>query len=95
MRDSLEALRAAGVVVAGRAGCAGALPPAGSADDQLLSDADKHVLRAYGAYGKKKLYGNVIRCDPVDSSSMGGRPARQHIPSARSGVSPKLMSRAP
>jgi peroxiredoxin Q/BCP len=26
----------------------------------LLSDADKSVLQAYGAYGEKKLYGKVV-----------------------------------
>jgi peroxiredoxin Q/BCP len=27
---------------------------------RLLSDADKTVLQAYGAYGEKKLYGKVV-----------------------------------
>jgi peroxiredoxin Q/BCP len=26
----------------------------------LLSDADKSVMQAYGAYGEKKLYGKVV-----------------------------------
>jgi thioredoxin-dependent peroxiredoxin len=26
----------------------------------LLSDADKHVMQAYGAYGEKKMYGKVV-----------------------------------
>ncbi|HEY7044551.1 MAG TPA: thioredoxin-dependent thiol peroxidase [Nocardioidaceae bacterium] len=63
-RDSLEPLSAAGYVVLG-------LSPDGPeklaefrAHDKLtfplLSDPDASVLRAYGAYGEKKLYGKTV-----------------------------------
>jgi len=63
-RDSLDALNAAGVTVLGlspdkpeklakfRARDALTFP--------LLSDPDKRVLTAYGAYGEKKLYGKTV-----------------------------------
>ena len=63
-RDNLPALKAAGVEVVG-------LSPdtpdklAQFRDKEmltfpLLSDPDKSVLRAYGAYGKKQLYGRTV-----------------------------------
>jgi peroxiredoxin Q/BCP len=63
-RDSLSALAAAGITVVG-------LSPDTPAklakfrDKEnltfpLLSDPDKSVLRAYGAYGQKQLYGKTV-----------------------------------
>lgn len=63
-QDHLEALDAAGVAVLG-------VSPDGppklakfrdrdSLTFPLLSDPDTKVLRAYGAYGEKKLYGKTI-----------------------------------
>ena len=63
-RDSLSALKAAGLEVVG-------LSPDTPAklakfrDKEhltfpLLSDPDKSVLRAYGAYGQKQLYGRTV-----------------------------------
>jgi thioredoxin-dependent peroxiredoxin len=63
-RDSLDSLNAAGITVLGlspdkpeklakfRARDALTFP--------LLSDPDKSVLEAYGAYGEKKLYGKTV-----------------------------------
>jgi thioredoxin-dependent peroxiredoxin len=62
--DSLDALQAAGVSVVGispdrpeklaefRANDALTIP--------LLSDADRSVMQAYGAYGEKKMYGKTV-----------------------------------
>ena len=62
--DSLDALQAAGLVVAGISPDEPAALARFRERDgltiTLLSDPDKQVLRAYGAYGKKKLYGNVV-----------------------------------
>jgi peroxiredoxin Q/BCP len=62
--DSLDALQAAGFVVAGISpDDAAALARFRERDRltiALLSDPAKRVLRAYGAYGKKKLYGSVV-----------------------------------
>ncbi|ACY99390.1 MULTISPECIES: thioredoxin-dependent thiol peroxidase [Thermomonospora] len=63
-RDSLPELEAAGVAVVGISPD----PPAKLAKFRerdgltfpLLSDPDAKVLRAYGAYGEKKLYGRVV-----------------------------------
>jgi peroxiredoxin Q/BCP len=63
-RDSLDALRAAGVGVVGLSPD----PPATLAQFRdrdrltfpLLSDPDKSVLRAYGAFGEKKMYGRTV-----------------------------------
>lgn len=33
----------------------------------LLSDPDLTVHKLYGAYGEKKLYGKIRRCDPFDA----------------------------
>jgi peroxiredoxin Q/BCP len=62
--DSLDALQAAGFVVAGISPDDPAALARFRERDRLtialLSDPTKQVLRAYGAYGKKKLYGSVI-----------------------------------
>jgi peroxiredoxin Q/BCP len=62
--DSLSSLRGAGYDVLGISPD----PPAKLAKFRekdgltitLLSDADKEVMRAYGAYGEKKLYGKLV-----------------------------------
>jgi peroxiredoxin Q/BCP len=64
-RDSLASLQGAGYTVLGLSPD----PPAALArfrDEQsltypLLSDPDTSVLRAYGAYGDKTLYGKVVQ----------------------------------
>jgi thioredoxin-dependent peroxiredoxin len=63
-RDNLQALEAAGVAVLG---ISPDEPPKlakfrdrDSLTFPLLSDPDAKVLRAYGAYGEKKLYGKTI-----------------------------------
>ncbi|PZS29965.1 MAG: thioredoxin-dependent thiol peroxidase [Pseudonocardiales bacterium] len=69
-RDSLDALHAAGIDVLGISPDAPATLATFRDRDgltfPLLSDPDKSVLTAYGAYGEKKLYGRtvtgVIRC---------------------------------
>ena len=63
-RDSLSALSAAGVQVVGLSPDAPA-KLAKFRDKEhltfpLLSDPDKSVLRAYGAYGEKQLYGRTV-----------------------------------
>jgi thioredoxin-dependent peroxiredoxin len=63
-RDSLSSLQAAGYEVVGLSPD----PPAKLARFRdaegltfpLLSDPDKQVLTAYGAYGEKKLYGKTV-----------------------------------
>jgi peroxiredoxin Q/BCP len=64
-RDSLDALHAAGVEVVGISPD----PPARLAKFRerdritfpLLSDPDRTVLEAYGAYGEKSLYGKLVQ----------------------------------
>jgi peroxiredoxin Q/BCP len=62
-RDSLSSLAAAGVAVLGIS--PDPVPKLVKFRDKegltfpLLSDADRTVLEAYGAYGEKKLYGKV------------------------------------
>ncbi len=63
-RDSLSALKAAGLEVVGLSPDAPA-KLAKFRDKEhltfpLLSDPDKSVLRAYGAYGQKQLYGRTV-----------------------------------
>jgi peroxiredoxin Q/BCP len=62
--DSLSSLQAAGYDVLGISPDAPAKLAKFRAKDgltiTLLSDADKSVMRAYGAYGEKKLYGKVV-----------------------------------
>ena len=99
--DSLSSLKAAGYEVVGISPD----PPAKLAKFRerdgltitLLSDADKSVLQAYGAYGEKKLYGKVVEgVHPVDVRGrrggqgraravqrQGHRPRRQAPPGPR------------
>lgn len=63
-RDSLASIQAAGYAVLGISpDPVEALAEFRERDDltfPLLSDPDKAVLTAYGAYGEKKLYGKVV-----------------------------------
>jgi len=62
--DSLSSLQAAGYDVLGISPDAPAKLAKFREKDgltiTLLSDADKSVMQAYGAYGEKKLYGKVV-----------------------------------
>jgi thioredoxin-dependent peroxiredoxin len=62
--DSLESLRGAGYEVLGISPDAPAKLAKFREKDgltiRLLSDADKSVMAAYGAFGEKKLYGKVV-----------------------------------
>ena len=62
--DSLESLRAAGYTVLGISPDAPEKLARFRERDglgiTLLSDPDKHVLTAWGAYGEKKLYGRTV-----------------------------------
>ena len=62
--DSLSSLKAAGYEVVGISPDAPAKLAKFRERDgltiTLLSDADKSVLQAYGAFGEKKLYGKVV-----------------------------------
>jgi thioredoxin-dependent peroxiredoxin len=62
--DSLESLRSAGYEVLGISpDKPGKLAKFRDRDDltiTLLSDPDKSVMKAYGAFGEKKLYGRVV-----------------------------------
>jgi peroxiredoxin Q/BCP len=62
--DSLDALKAAGYEVLGISpNTPDKLAKFRERDGltiTLLSDADKSVMQAYGAYGEKKLYGKVV-----------------------------------
>ena len=63
-RDSLASLQAAGYEVVGISPDAPAKLAKFRERDgltiTLLSDADKEVMQAYGAYGEKKLYGKLV-----------------------------------
>ncbi len=63
-RDSLDALKAAGLTVIGISpDSPGKLAKFREKDGltfPLVSDPDKAVLRAYGAYGEKPLYGKTV-----------------------------------
>lgn len=63
-RDSLSALQAAGYAVVGLSPDAPAklqrFRDAEGLTFPLLSDPDKQVLTAYGAYGEKQLYGKTV-----------------------------------
>jgi peroxiredoxin Q/BCP len=63
-RDSLDALAAAGLTVVGLSPDAPAKLAKFRERDgltfPLLSDPDKQVLEAYGAFGEKKLYGKTV-----------------------------------
>ena len=62
--DSLDSLRGAGYEVLGISPDAPAKLARFREKDgltiRLLSDADKSVMTAYGAFGEKKLYGKVV-----------------------------------
>jgi peroxiredoxin Q/BCP len=64
-RDSLDALHAAGVDVVGISpDSPGKLAKFRERDHitfPLLSDPDRTVLEAYGAYGEKSLYGKLVQ----------------------------------
>ncbi len=63
--DSLDSLKAAGYEVVGISPDPPAKLAAFREQDQLtitlLSDPDREVLTAYGAFGEKKLYGKVVQ----------------------------------
>lgn len=63
-RDSLAGLRAAGYEVLGlspdKPGALARFRDAEGLTFPLLSDPDKRVLTAYGAYGEKRLYGKTV-----------------------------------
>jgi peroxiredoxin Q/BCP len=63
-RDSLDSLAAAGITVLGLSPDKPAKLAAFRERDgltfPLLSDPDRSVLTAYGAYGEKKLYGKTV-----------------------------------
>jgi peroxiredoxin Q/BCP len=63
-RDSLDSLKAAGITVLGLSPDRPEKLAKFRARDgltfPLLSDPDKAVLTAYGAYGEKKLYGKTV-----------------------------------
>lgn len=63
-RDSLQSLAAAGYAVVGLSPDKPAklqkFRERDSLNFPLLSDPDREVLEAYGAYGEKKLYGKVV-----------------------------------
>lgn len=63
-RDSLDALAAAGITVVGISPDSPEKLAKFRARDgltfPLVSDPDKAVLTAYGAYGEKKLYGKTV-----------------------------------
>lgn len=63
-RDNLDVFERAGYAVVGvspdKPARLAMFRSAGNLNFPLLSDPDKNVLRAYGAYGAKKLYGREI-----------------------------------
>lgn len=63
-RDNLDAFEQAGYSVVGvspdKPGRLAMFRVAGRLNFPLLSDPDKKVLRAYGAFGAKKLYGREV-----------------------------------
>jgi thioredoxin-dependent peroxiredoxin len=63
-RDSLDVFRAAGYAIAGispdKPEKLARFKERDHLTYPLLSDPDKAVLTAYGAYGEKKLYGKVV-----------------------------------
>ena len=62
--DSLDALQAAGVSVVGispdKPEKLAKFRDKDALTIPLLSDADKSVMQAYGAYGEKKMYGKTV-----------------------------------
>ena len=71
----------------------------------LLSDADKSVMAAYGAYGEKKLYGKTVRASsaPRSSSTRTARSsvaqynvkATGHVAKLRKDLGPRRLKQAP
>jgi thioredoxin-dependent peroxiredoxin len=63
-RDSLDALAATGIAVVGlspdKPEKLAKFREKDGLTFQLLSDPDKDVLEAYGAYGEKKMYGKTV-----------------------------------
>ena len=63
-RDSLDALAAAGIAVVGlspdKPEKLAKFRERDGLTFPLLSDPDKQVLEAYGAYGEKKMYGKTV-----------------------------------
>ena len=63
-RDNLDVFERAGYAVVGispdKPGRLAMFRSAGKLNFPLLSDPDKNVLRAYGAFGHKKLYGRDV-----------------------------------
>jgi peroxiredoxin Q/BCP len=63
-RDSLDALKAAGIAVVGispdKPEKLAKFRERDGITFPLLSDPDKKVLEAYGAFGEKKLYGKTV-----------------------------------
>ncbi len=63
-RDSLDALAAAGIAVVGlspdKPDKLAKFRERDGLTFPLLSDPDKQVLEAYGAYGEKKMYGKTV-----------------------------------
>jgi peroxiredoxin Q/BCP len=64
-RDSLDALHAAGVVVLGlspdKPEKLAKFRERDALTFPLLSDPDREVLEAYGAYGEKQMYGKTVQ----------------------------------
>jgi peroxiredoxin Q/BCP len=85
-RDSLDALAAAGITVLGlspdKAEKLAKFRVHDSLTFPLLSDPERSVLTAYGAYGEKQLYGKtvtgVIRSTFVVDVDAKGRPVIEH-----------------
>ncbi|MEO6715580.1 MAG: thioredoxin-dependent thiol peroxidase [Mycobacteriales bacterium] len=92
-RDNLDVFERAGYAVVGispdKPGRLAMFRAAGKLNFPLLSDPDKDVLRAYGAYGAKKLYGReitgvirstfVINADGVIERAMYAVKATGHV----------------
>ncbi len=78
-RDSLDSLAAAGVAVLGispdKPEKLARFRERDGLTFPLLSDPDRHVLQAYGAYGEKKLYGKT-RVGVIRSTCVVGEDGR-------------------
>jgi len=81
-RDSLAALDAAGLAVLGispdRPDALAAFRDAEGLTFPLLSDPDREVLTAWGAYGDKQLYGRTVQ-GVIRSSFVVGEDGRVEI----------------
>ena len=111
--DSLDSLRGAGYEVLGISPDAPTKLAKFREKDgltiRLLSDADKSVMTAYGAFGEKKLYGKVVNgvirsTFVVDEDGQdrgravqrqGHRPRRQAPPGPRPGLTRRPRPRRP